>query len=90
MISMARTKTYYPFDIGMENLLGEEFDFDLFLEDLRKDPPLPIEFPLPRNPPELLRGKPVQLTSEQLDYNSCGILQNQPTSPSQQLLRGKK
>ena len=89
---MARTRTYYPFDIGMENILGKEFDFDLLIEVIQNDPPLPIEFPIPLNPPELLRCKSVEseLTSEQLDDNSYGILQDHPTSLSQQLLQGRK
>ena len=95
---MARTRTYYyPFDIGMENLLGEEFDFDLFIEDLKNNPPLPLELPIPLtcNSPELSERKhPVESdklerTSEPpvLDNNSCGI---SPASPHQPVLQGRK
>ena len=39
---MARTRTYYPFDIGIEYLLTAsdddmDFDFDLFMENLWKE-----------------------------------------------------
>ena len=41
---MARTKLYDPFDIGIEGLLTSsfddpDFDFDLFMENLRQDCP---------------------------------------------------